>query len=566
MRRLLLLPVPLLLLLLATARADDILVITTDDLAPALKRWREHREKQGMRVIVKPPAADLREEVKGAGGPKYVLLLGDVSRVPCTYTAANTIRVWERDTRIATDNGVADLDADGLPDVAVGRIPADTPGEAEAMLGKVVAYETSKDFGTWRRRVNVVAGIAGFGKMEDALIENASTMLLKREIPAAYDLHVTWANPPSPFCPPPAAVVDAVVERFNEGALFVTYMGHGSPRSLDRVRWANRAYPIFDEDHVEDLAARHGAPIAYLCCCSTGHFDGEPDCLAEFLLKEPGGPVAVIASSRVSMPYSNGVLSKEMLGAIFRENAATVGDMLRIAKRRLIQPRENDDLREMVDGFGKTWKQGDVTYLDTERREHLSLYNLMGDPSTRLPRLADVAITCAESATGGGKLAVEGTSPVEGDALVELVLERTADVPQRTGSSDEDFAACYARANAWVKAEARVPCKGGAFKAGLAVPADATPGAYFVRVYVTGTDAAALGARAIAVKAAQSAVERVLLLDDSGLVDGWIDAKGRFTPKKDAPRASWSISGPRVVTKKDVKEILEPSATPPTGE
>jgi hypothetical protein len=62
------------------------------------------------------------------------------------------------------------------------------------------------------------------------------------------------------------------------------------------------------------------------------------------------------------------------------------------------------------------------------------------------------------------------------------------------------------------------------------------------------------------------AVERVLLLEEGGLVEGWLDAKGRFTPKKGAPPAKWSLSGPRVVTRKDVKEILAPSDTPPGGD
>lgn len=500
MKRLLLFPTPL-LLLLSVASAEDVLVITPDEFAPALKAWKDHREKQGMTVAVRPPAADLRDVVRGAGGPKFVLLLGDVKRVPCTYAKADAILVWEREKEIATDNHLADLDGDDLPDIAVGRLPADSREEAEAMLGRVVAYETDRDFGTWRRRVDVIAGIAGFGEENDKRIEAASTMLLKQEIPLGYDLHVTWANPASPFCPPPSAVADAVVERFNEGALFVTYMGHGSPRSLDRVRWGDRAYPIFDEDHVERLSARRGAPIAYLCCCSTGHFDGEPDCLAEFLLRQPGGPVAVIASSRVSMPYANGVLSKEMLGALFREGAATVGEMLQLAKRRLVEPKPDDVLRQTIEMMALAWKFRAEDRL-AERREHLWLYNLLGDPSMRLPRAADLSLACAEGVLAGAKLAVEGRCAVAGEALVELVRERTPDVPRREGDADADFAKCYEGANAWVKAETKARCEGGAFKAEIPVPADLAPGRYIVRAYVTGTDGAALGAREIKVSKA----------------------------------------------------------------
>ncbi len=488
----LLLPVPLLLLLLlAGASAEEILVITPAEFEPALKTWREHREKQGMTVAVRPNL-----EGRGPGGAKFILLLGDVKRVPCAYAPAKAILVWEHEKEIATDNRVADLDGDDLPDVAVGRIPADSREEAEAMLGKVVAYETDRDFGTWRRRVDVIAGIAGFGELYDKIIEAASTKLLSEEIPLGYDLHVTWANPASPFCPPPAAVAETVVERFNEGALFVTYMGHGSPRTLDRVRWRDRAYPIFTEDHVDALAARRGAPIAYLCCCSTGHFDGEPDCLAEFLLRQPGGPVAVIASSRVSMPYANGVLSKEMLGALFRDNAGTVGEMLLLAKRRLIEPRPDDAMRQAIDGFGRFWKPKPED-LAEERREHLFLYNLLGDPSMRIPRAADVALACLDRAAPGGRLAVEGTCAVAGEALVELVRERSPNVPKREGDADADFARCYEQANAWVKAGVKARCEGGAFKAELAVPADLAPGRYVVRAYVTGADGAALGARSV---------------------------------------------------------------------
>jgi hypothetical protein len=494
----LLLPVPL-LFLLAGASAEEILVITPPEFEPALKAWRQHREKQGMTVTVRPAL-----EARGPRGPKFILLLGDVKRVPCAYAPANAILVWEKEKEIATDNRIADLDGDDLPDIAVGRIPADSREEAEAMLGKIVAYENDRDFGTWRRRVDVIAGIAGFGELYDKIIEAASTRLLSEEIPLGYDLHVTWANPASPFCPPPAAVARTVVERFNEGALFVTYMGHGSPRALDRVRWQDRPYPIFTEDHVDELAARRGAPIAYLCCCSTGHFDGEPDCLAEYLLKRPGGPVAVIASSRVSMPYANGVLSKEMLGALFRENAATVGEMLRLAKRRMIEPRPGDEMRQAIDMFGKFWKPKPED-LAAERHEHLWLYNLLGDPSMRIPRAADVSLACADRAAPGEQLAVDGTCAVAGEALVELVRERSPNVPEREGDADADFAKCYERANAWVKAEAKARCEGGAFKAVLTVPADLAPGGYVVRAYVTGADGAALGARAVSVAKAKPA-------------------------------------------------------------
>jgi hypothetical protein len=186
-----------------------------------------------------------------------------------------------------------------------------------------------------------------------------------------------------------------------------------------------------------------------------------------------------------------------MLDAIFRERVPTVGDMLLVAKRRLIEPRPDDELRAAIDQMGRAWRPEAV--LAVERREHLSLYNLIGDPSMRLPRPADLSLACADVAAQGTTLAVEGTCAVAGEAVVELVTERTPDVPQRAGDGDADFAKCYERANARVRATAKARSNGRGFKAAIEIPADLRPGSYFVRAFVAGRDGAALGARPVTV-------------------------------------------------------------------
>jgi len=492
-----------LLLLAAAAPAQDVLVIAPEELARALPLWRRHREAQGHEIAVRPPRGDLPALVKqvhaqSGGRLKWVLLLGDVNKVPCAYVPAVAIREYEREKQIATDFPLADLDGDDLPDLAVGRLPADTPAEAKLLLGRVVAYEDSGDFSPWRRRVNFIAGVAGFGKVQDAILEQVTMTFLRTNIPAAFDLHVTYANPASPFCPPPARVGDAVIDRFNEGALFVAYAGHGSRLRLDRLRYGDQSWSIFDEDAAARLKAEHGAPVAFFCACSTGFMDGAPDCLAETVLREPGGPVAVIASSRVSMPYANGVFSKELMDALFKLEAPTVGEAVQLAKRRMMVPEKGDTQRQSIDMTARlAWKPRDED-LAAERREHLFLYNLFGDPSLRLPRFAKVSLACAEEARVGGRLKVEGKCPVEGKVLVELVSDRTPNVPPRAGDSEQAFAEAYARSNAWVKARCEVEGGGGGgFEATLDLPGNLPAGQYFLRAYVAGADGAALGAREV---------------------------------------------------------------------
>ena len=54
------------------------------------------------------------------------------------------------------------------------------------------------------------------------------------------------------------------LERLNEGALVVAYMGHGSRQRLDTMRFQNNRYRIFEEDAADALDSRHGAPIVVM--------------------------------------------------------------------------------------------------------------------------------------------------------------------------------------------------------------------------------------------------------------------------------------------------------------
>ena len=367
------------------------------------------------------------------------------------------------------------------------------------MLGKVVAYENNTDFSNWRRRLNMVAGVGGFGFLADMALEQATILVMRSVVPPAFDLHVTYANERSPFCPPPVRVAQTALERFNEGALMVAYFGHGSRTQLDRLWFKGTSFDIFPAASVYELSARSGAPIVFFCACSTGHMDGAPDSLAELALKQPKGPVAIFAASRVSMPYANGVMSKELIGAIFSDRVATVGEALQIAKHRLMKPRADDRVRTDIETLAQGYKPIEKDRAK-ERAEHLFLYNLFGDPATRIPRAGAVELECVEETAAGKRLKVVGKTEVDGDVLVEFALERTPNVGFRAGDDDTHFAAMYERANAWVKAQTTAQAADGRFEAELELPGDLLTGKYHVRVYVTGAKGAAMGARAVEVK------------------------------------------------------------------
>lgn len=486
----------------ASVAAPDVLVVCPQEFRTALAPWATYRRSQGHELlIVEPPAtsAELQATVRrvaASGALKYLVLVGDVPgadqktpsdqsvTVPTQYVRARVNVRWGSEPWIATDQLYAEVDGDESPDLAVGRIPADSATELAAVVRKVIRYEEQSTLGPWQRRIEVVAGQGGFGRVADALVEAAGRQVLQQTVPAGYAIGQTWASPGSPHSPPPGEICPLVRRQLGEGCLAWVYLGHGWYSELDRVATPTGQRPLLCLEDVPQLKCGAESPLAVLVACYTGAIDAPRDCLGEELLLAEHGPVAVIAATRVSMPYGNAVLGCELLRACFRDESATVGDMLRTARTRALVDAPRDALRTSLDGLARGLSPPPVD-LATERREHVLMYQLLGDPLLRLRRPRDLPLETTAEVVAGEVLTIGGRSDVPGECLIELM-------PSRERQADSAPLATITKRVA-----------GGPFQVTLAVPEDAV-GSCTVRAFVTGQQESALGSAPVVVTRATS--------------------------------------------------------------
>ena len=511
--------------MLAVQSAPDTVVVCPEAFRPAMDAWVTYREAQGHHLAFvsnQGSTDEIREAIKraGQGGTiEAVLLVGDAEVgmglnpavrgrcVPVQWARSEVTVLLGSEPHIGTDDWCADLDDDGVPDVAVGRLTADSSEELAVMVRKILAYEQSGDHRPWRRRLEFVAGAGGFGALADRVIEGTARTFLTQNIAPAYEVVMTYGSWRSPFCPDPRRFREATIESLNGGCQFWIYMGHGYHVELAPVPTPGGEFPVLSVADAARLECRQGLPIALFMSCYAGAFDAYDDCLAEEMLRAKGGPVAVIAASRTTMPYAMGVMALELARQTLDGPAETLGEAVLAAKRHLLAEGEAaGPQREMLDSVA-----GLISPLPgklaEERREHVLLFNLLGDPLLRLRRPSPVHLTVAGSVVPGETIEIIGMSEVDGQATVELVVsrDRFVTMPARRTEFSEasqdwaEFQNEYAQANdrrlAWTETEIR----GGRLDARLSIP-DNARGNCFVRVYVEGSDDYAMGAVATSVR------------------------------------------------------------------
>ena len=169
--------------------------------------------------------------------PQYVLLMGDTSYDYKDNWASGTVNHVPGYLIYTTHLGETITDewyvqvsgADAVPDLYIGRLPASSLAQAQAMVNKIVAYETTANSKGWEKRLVLAA---------DNQAEDWEAVFETMNEDAAAVLPAGMATPERFYLQEyeneSLSVTDLTAEllaAIEAGALVVNYSGHGSVTS-----------------------------------------------------------------------------------------------------------------------------------------------------------------------------------------------------------------------------------------------------------------------------------------------------------------------------------------------
>ena len=399
---------------LRSAGGADYLIVTHREFLTSAHRLADYRESAGLRTQVVDvqdvydefgggvydPRA-IRQFVKFAfenwrPAPTYLLLLGDAtyfmdkagngkstfrSFVPSYMVNTTSFGMTSSDNYFAAVSG-----DDDLPDLFVGRLPANSTEQAEVMIDKIIAYETRQTADVWRRNVSLIAGSGDF-------FSTAADYVDAHHLPRWLAVNKLYTDPNSPKF----RTTEDLIDWINQGQSILNFLVHGAGEQIDDN-------DLLGKDDMLRLKNADRYSFAVTMSCYIGHFDNpEKHSLGEALLTEPNrGIMALFGSAGKSYRYADFYFNNAVFDGIFRQKRRTLGEITTFAKY---------DLISQTRGF----------------YEPVRNFLLLGDPATRLilPE-ASLPLTLSKTVlVEGDKLRVSGE--VSGRGTLTLTAVNDAD-------------------------------------------------------------------------------------------------------------------------------------------
>ncbi len=315
----------------------------------------------------------------GSGSPllTYLLLFGDANTdykniisqqpdyVPTNINLkrkiASGVGAYATDEWFALMDSTDKIPGFALPDIAVGRLPSGSLGEAFFLVEKTIQYETADEFHPWRGKIILAADdeVYSGGKNQiDFVLQ--SEFIATAVLPKYIDFHKLYLTEfPWLGTIKPASRI-YFLKKWNEGALIINYIGHGSSQAMADEQ-------LFLGSDVAKLENGHKLPLFMAMSCTIGDFDNplSKSLSEKLLLKEGGGAIGCITASQESFIGANANLNYKVFKKIFSDTPGPpepLGVGLILAKiEAALSPAPN-----------------------AFQVENNQKYNLLGDPSLQL--------------------------------------------------------------------------------------------------------------------------------------------------------------------------------------
>lgn len=287
---------------------SDVLVVTTDQVYNEFSSG-----SQDISAI-----RDMARMFYGRAGsdtssmPHNLLLFGDASfdyknRVPTFTNFVPTFESRESETlaysyvvdefyAMLDDNeDINDITIANTLDMGIGRIPVQTPSEADAIVSKIIAYKSPASFGPWRLNNTYI------GDNEDgagAHLLDAETMLrtVSGETGNLYNNGKIYLDN-LPFVSTPAGLrcpdgTKALNDAIFKGTFLINFNGHGNPTALTHER-------ILTMNELNSWKNKDKLPFIVTATCDFARYDNPNFTSAgeRLVVKPDGGAIAMLTTT-----------------------------------------------------------------------------------------------------------------------------------------------------------------------------------------------------------------------------------------------------------------------------
>ncbi len=349
--------------LMSTNNQADYLIISDSLFFDTLDSLVRYRESQGLKVKL-ISTDEIYNEFQGTRTrkeairdfvsyalkywqepkPQYLLLAGDFPIVPA-YRVRSQLHNGLNEDSVAIDDyyAINKYQDDRYPDIAVGRFPASTKQQLANMIHKTIYFETKLKRADYPVDFFGIADDQNFFEVVvDSFIENI--------IPDDYSYDRIDRRSDSPY----HGTTKDIINFINNGVLFLTYSGHGTP-----FAWADTSF--FDISDLNQIIP-NGLPFIFTGIACSQNFD-LPDTMSiieKFLCIPNGGAVASFASSGINWASKGASILDSFYTTLFNNPTLSIGSIIKQIKQKMF-------ISDSIDDF-------------TLR------YTLLGDPALKFPQ------------------------------------------------------------------------------------------------------------------------------------------------------------------------------------